>query len=228
MSGTLYNKEYIERAWGLEITHYFDLTNKVAIGQMDVKIIEEVTSRFEERNAEMYQKYAKKIEEIATNNDNGVYLVVYPNFRMMNEIADRLRHLPSDQVKQLRETQVRDTGEVLDLALASEKLILHAVAKGRFTEGVELTHNNKSLIKHVIVAGVPFPNIRDDYVQDRIRASGYGEREWLEEHARITTLQAIGRAIRFPDDSVTVWLLDKRFKYYAIRWGIKPRLRITY
>jgi Rad3-related DNA helicase len=228
MSGTLYNKEYIERVWGLEITHYFDFTKKVVIGRMDVKIIEEVTSRFEERNAEMYQKYAKKIEEIVTNNDNGVYLVVYPNFRMMNEIADRLRHLPNDQVKQLRETQVRDTGEILNLALTSEKLILHAVAKGRFTEGIELTHNNKSLIKHVIVAGVPFPNIRDDYVQDRIRASGYGEREWLEEHARITTLQAIGRAIRFPDDSVTVWLLDKRFKYYAIRWGIKPRLRITY
>ena len=228
MSGTLYNKEYIERVWGLEITHYFDFTKKVTIGRMDVKIIEEVTSRFEERNAEMYQKYAKKIEEIVMNNDNGVYLVVYPNFRMMNEIADRLRHLPNDQVKQLRETKVRDTGEILDLALASEKLILHAVAKGRFTEGVELTHNNKSLIKHVIVAGVPFPNIRDDYVQDRIKASGYGEREWLEEHARITTLQAIGRAIRFPDDSVTVWLLDKRFKYYAIRWGIKPRLRITY
>jgi len=228
MSGTLYNKEYIERAWGLEITHYFDFSKKVAIGQMDVKIIEDVTSRFEERNAEMYQKYAEKIKEIVTNNDNDVYLVVYPNFRMMNEIADRLWHLPNDRIKQLRETQVKDTGEILDLALASEKLILHAVAKGRFTEGIELTHNNKSLIKHVIVAGVPFPNIRDDYVQDRIRASGYGEREWLEEHARITTLQAIGRAIRFPDDSVTVWLLDKRFKYYAIKWGIKPRLRITY
>jgi Rad3-related DNA helicase len=228
MSGTLYNKEYIERAWGLEITHYFDFSKKVAIGQMNVKIIEDVTSRFKERNAEMYQKYAEKIEEIVTNNGNSVYLVVYPNFRMMNEIADRLWHLPNDRVKQLREIQVRDTGEILDLALTSEKLILHAVAKGRFTEGVELTHNNKSLIKHVIVAGVPFPNIKDDYVQDRIRASGYGKQKWLEEHARITTLQAIGRAIRFPDDSVTVWLLDERFERYAKKWEIKTRFRITY
>jgi DNA excision repair protein ERCC-2 len=241
MSGTLYNREYIKRVWGLEITHYIDAINDdgyedAKIGQMDVRIIDKVmnkhiTTKHEERNDEMNQRIAMKIGEIiTTSNDNGAYLVVYPNYRLMREIADYMQHLSNDQIMQFREDRVRDMGELVDLAL-KKKLVLHAVAKGRFTEGVELTHNNKSLIKHIIVVGVPFPNIKDEYVQDRIRASGYGEWEWLEEHARITTLQAIGRGIRYPDDSVTVWLLDKRYVQYpkyAFRWGIKPRLRITY
>ncbi len=253
MSGTLFNKKYIEDVWGLKITQYFDaakgyqktgneikkLREKAEIGQMIVKIVSEVkkgeylTSKFEERKDEkkfyeMSQRYARAIGEIIASNDDGAFLVVYPNYNMMNVIADYVQHLTNGQATQIREGKDVDMKKLLDLALQSKKLVLHAVAKGRFTEGVELTHNNKSLIKHIIVAGVPFPNTRDDYVQDRIRASGYGTFDWLEEHARITTLQAIGRGIRYPDDSVTVWLLDKRFEYYANRWGIKPRLRITY
>jgi len=246
MSGTLYNRMYIERVWGLEITHYIDATadeekyKDAKIGQMDVRIIdkvmgEDITTKFEKRNDEMNQRIAMKIEEIiTTSNDIGAYLVVYPNFRMMREIADYVQHLSNDQIVQFREDRVRDMGELLDSAL-KKKLVLHAVAKGRFSEGVELTHNNKSLIKHIIVVGVPFPNIKDDYVQDRIRASGYKEFDWLEEHARITVLQAIGRGIRYPDDSVTVWLLDCRYSKcqdsnahdynYAKKWGIKSRRR---
>jgi Rad3-related DNA helicases len=206
---------------------------------MVVKIVSEVkkgeylTSKFEERKDEkkfyeMSQRYAKKIGEIIASNGVGVFLVVYPNYNMMNVIAGYVQHLVNGQVTQIREGKDVDMKKLLDLALQNEKLVLHAVAKGRFAEGVELTHNNRSLIKHIIVVGVPFPNIRDDYVQDRIRASGYGEREWLEEHARITTLQAIGRGIRYPDDSVTVWLLDYRYDHgpkYAKKWEIKSRRR---
>jgi DNA excision repair protein ERCC-2 len=254
MSGTLFNKKYIEDVWGLKITQYFDLAKgyqiignevkklreKAEIGQMVVKIVSEVkkgeylTSKFEERKDEkkfyeMSQRYAKKIGEIIASNSDGVFLVVYPNYNMMNTIADYIQRLINGQVTQIREGKDVDMKKLLDLALQNKKLVLHAVAKGRFTEGVELTHNNKSLIKHIIVVGVPIPNISDDYVQDRIKASGYGEREWLEEHARITTLQAIGRGIRYPDDSVTVWLLDYRYDHgpnkYAKKWGIKSRRR---
>jgi Rad3-related DNA helicase len=227
MSGTLFNREYIENVWGLKITQYFDLSKDkdATVGQLDVKIVNGVTSKFEERNDMMYQKYAKKIWEIVMSNGDGVYLVVYPNYRMMRIISDNLQPLLNGQVMQSNEEQVRDMKTLLDLARANRKLIFHAVAKGRFTEGIELTDSNKSLIKHVIVAGVPLPNIGDDYIQDRISASNYDETEWLSEHGRITTLQAIGRGIRYPDDSVTVWLLDYRYDQYAKKWGIKSRRR---
>jgi Rad3-related DNA helicase len=219
MSGTMPSKEYIERVWGLNVTKYFDLSNEVRIGHRDVKIITSVTSEFKKRGEEMYRKYAREIENIVMNNGDGVYLVVYPNYNMMISIANYLMHLP---VKQVREGEVKHLPKLLELALANKKLIIHAVSGGRFTEGIELVKDGQSLIKHIIIAGVLYPNISDDYVRDRIRASGLKEYAWLKTQAEIATKQAIGRAIRYQNDSVTVWLLDYRYSYLAKSWGLTP------
>jgi DNA excision repair protein ERCC-2 len=217
MSGTMPSKEYIEKVWGLRITRYFDLSNEVRIGHRDVKVITSVTSEYKKRSEEMFMKYAREIENIVMNNSDGVYLVVYPNYNMMISIANYLTHMP---VKQVREGEVKHLPKLLELALTNNKLVIHAVSGGRFTEGIELTKDGHSLIKHVIIAGVLYPNISDDYVKDRIRSSGMKEYPWLKEQAEIATLQAVGRAIRYLDDYVTVWLLDYRYSYLAKSWGL--------
>jgi Rad3-related DNA helicase len=219
MSGTMPSREYIEKVWGLKVTKYFDLSNEVKIGHREVKIITSVTSEFKKRGEEMYRKYAREIENIVMNNGDGVYLVVYPNYNMMISIANYLTHMP---VKQVREGEVKHLPKLLELALTNKKLVVHAVSGGRFTEGIELTKDGHSLIKHVIIAGVLYPNISDDYVKDRIRSSGMRDYAWLKEHAEIAVKQAIGRANRYPDDSVTVWLLDYRYSYLAKSWGLVP------
>jgi Rad3-related DNA helicase len=217
MSGTMPSREYIEKVWGLRITRYFDLSNEVRIGHRDVKIITSVTSEFKKRGEEMFMKYAREIENIVMNNGDGVYLVVYPNYNMMISIANYLTHM---LVKQVREGEVKHLPKLLELALTNKKLVVHAVSGGRFTEGIELTKDGKSLINHVIIAGVLYPNISDDYVKDRIRSSGMKEYPWLKEQAKIATLQAVGRAIRYLNDYVTVWLLDYRYSYLAKSWGL--------
>jgi Rad3-related DNA helicase len=217
MSGTMPPREYIEKVWGLKVTKYFDLSNEVRIGHRNVEVITSVTSEFKKRGEEMYRKYADEISRVIMNGNDGVYLVVYPNYNMMISIANYLTHLP---VKQVREGEVKHLPKLLELALTNRKLVVHAVSGGRFTEGIELVKDGKSLIKHVIIAGVLYPNISDDYVRDRIRASGMRDYAWLKEHAEIATKQAIGRAIRYPDDSVTVWLLDYRYSYLAKSWGL--------
>jgi DNA excision repair protein ERCC-2 len=216
MSGTMPSHEYIEKVWGLRITRYFDLSNEVRIGHRDIEIITSVTSEFKKRGEEMYRKYAREIENIVNNGD-GVYLVVYPNYNMMISITNYLTHMPA---KQVREGEVKHLPKLLELALTNKKLVVHAVSGGRFTEGIELTKDGKSLINHVIIAGVLYPNISDDYVKDRIRSSGMKEYPWLKEQAKIATLQAVGRAIRYLDDYVTVWLLDYRYSYLAKSWGL--------
>jgi Rad3-related DNA helicase len=217
MSGTMPSREYIEKVWGLKITRYFDVTNEVRIGHRDVRVITSVTSEFRKRGEEMYGKYAVEIRNIVMNNGDGVYLVVYPNYNMMRAVTKYLTDLP---FKQVREGEVKHLPDLLDLALSNKKLIIHAVNGGRFTEGIELVKDGQSLIKHIIVAGVPFPNVGDDYVKDRIMASGLGEWLWLKTQAEIATLQVIGRGTRYPNDHVTVWLLDRRFTYLVRDWGL--------
>jgi len=217
MSGTMPPREYIEKVWGLKVTKYFDLSREVRIGHRDVEIITSVTSEFKKRGEEMYRKYADEISKVIMNGDDGVYLVVYPNYNMMISIANYLMHLP---VKQVREGEVKHLPKLLELALANRKLIIHAVSGGRFTEGIELVKDGKSLIKYIIIAGVLFPNIGDDYVKDRIKASGLKDYTWMKIQAEMQVKQAIGRGIRGPEDFIKAILMDYRYSYLVKSWGL--------
>jgi DNA excision repair protein ERCC-2 len=165
----------------------------------------------------MYRKYADEISKVIMNGNDGVYLVVYPNYNMMISIANYLTHLP---VKQVREGEVKHLPKLLELALANKKLVIHAVSGGRFTEGIELVKDGKSLIKYIIIAGVLYPNIGDDYVRDRIRASGLKDYTWMKIQAEMQVKQAIGRGIRGPEDSIDIKLMDYRYSYLAKSWGL--------
>jgi Rad3-related DNA helicase len=229
MSGTLPDEQYIEKVWGLGVSWYVDASEKVHIGRRKVVISvrEGLTSSFSERNDEMFRKYADKIRWIVLNNNEpGVYLVVYPSYKIMKNVTWYLADLP---VPQRREGEVRHlpdlVEEALGLYVSGGKLVVHAVSGGRFTEGVEFVRrlgNGKveSLVKHVILAGVPFPNASDDFVRDRVLASGLGEWEWFNVHGWLNTVQAIGRAFRSEGDEATIWLLDYRFDHLAGNWGI--------
>jgi len=217
MSGTMPPREYIENVWGLKVTKYFDLSNEVRIGHRDVEVITSVTSEFKKRGEEMYRKYADEIRKVIMNGDDGAYLVVYPNYNMMISIANYLMNLP---VKQVREGEIKHLPKLLELALANRKLIIHAVSGGRFTEGVELVKDGRSLIRYIIIAGVLYPNISDDYVRDRIKASGLKDYTWMKIQAEMQVKQAIGRGIRGPEDYIKVILMDYRFSYLVKSWGL--------
>lgn len=217
MSGTMPPREYIEKVWGLKVTKYFDLSGEVRIGHRNVEVITSVTSEFKKRGEEMYRKYADEISKIIMNGNDGVYLVVYPNYNMMISIANYLTHLP---VKQVREGEVKHLPKLLELALTNRKLVVHAVSGGRFTEGIELVKDGKSLIKYIIIAGVLYPNVSDDYVRDRIRASGLKDYTWMKIQAEMQVKQAIGRGIRGPEDSIDIKLMDYRYSYLAKSWGL--------
>jgi Rad3-related DNA helicase len=229
MSGTLPGKQYIEKVWGLNVSWYVNASSRVRIGRRRVviSVSEGLTSSFSKRNEEMFRKYADKIRWIVLNHSEpGVYLVVYPSYKMMKSVTWYLADLP---VPQRREGEVKHLPDLVRDALGlytrGGKLVVHAVSGGRFTEGVEFVRqlgNGKveSLVKHVILAGVPFPNVKDDFVQDRVLASGLNRKKWFRVHGWMNTVQAIGRAFRSEDDEATIWLLDYRFGRLAGNWGI--------
>ena len=218
MSGTLQEKDYIEKNWGLAVDYYFDMSREVKLGKRYVKFVTSVTSRYERRDEEMFARYALEISDIVAKNEGKVFLVVYPSYDMLKNIVPKLNGIDAVHIK---ETEVRSLAKVKEMVDSTDKkVVVHAVAGGRFTEGIEIVKDGISLINHVIMAGMPIPNIRDDYITDRINASGMNPIEWLLEHARIATLQAIGRAIRSYIDEVIVWLLDSRYPGYAIKWGL--------
>jgi DNA excision repair protein ERCC-2 len=108
-------------------------------------------------------------------------------------------------------------------------MIVVAVSHGKLLEGVELVKDGRSLIDVVIVAGIPYPVPDDVYKirRDRIllrlgilkdsKEAKEFERTYLRHQPALTTVkQAIGRAIRNPEDMAEIFLVDHRFN--EIEW----------
>jgi DNA excision repair protein ERCC-2 len=222
MSGTLPSKKYIEHVYGFKVDATVE--RRPRLGVYKIRIDASLTSLFNMRSREMYERYGKRISEIANNAKPGVVLVVYPSYKFMNSV---LSHLNINNVVVFNEGDTKELSTIVDSAIKAvkngHKVVVNAVAGGRFTEGIEVKDGDKSLIKNIIIAGVPFPNKEDAVFKDMAKASGLGESALMNEIGRIRTLQAIGRGIRGLNDTVTVWLLDKRFagpRGLAVRWGL--------
>jgi len=223
MSGTLPPASYIRDVlcikkqtlvYDVEMFHGIIYSQK----QYYTIVLVDVSSKYTSRTSEMFDRYAKYLET-TYKLVKGVVLAVYPSYEFMHNVVSRL---PQDynMIVEGKETTI---SEVREIAFSSERLLINAVAGGKLSEGVELINDKgESLIKVVFVAGVPYPQ-PDDLLLDFM--------EWLESRvgkdntnyyvytvtAAIRVKQALGRAIRGPNDRALYVLGDRRFFYQRLR-----------
>jgi len=225
MSGTLPSPEYIEHVYGFKVDRV--VVKNPRLGAIKVKIDGSLTSKYEARGREMYEKYGKRISRIVKKAKPSVILVVYPSYGFMRNV---LPYLNVEDAEVFNEDETRELNTIINSAVKAvkerRKVVVNAVAGGRFTEGIEVKDGERSLIKYIIIAGVPYPNPNDAVFQDMAKASSLEPGALMREIGRIRTLQAIGRGVRGLKDTVTVWLLDERFdgpRGLAVKWGlVKP------
>jgi DNA excision repair protein ERCC-2 len=108
------------------------------------------------------------------------------------------------------------SGEVVDVVKRYEKLMVLCVAWGKLVEGIEFKLNNESVIKLIVLAGlpVPEPNTLNRYLLSSIKARAKDpEAAWRTVYlvpAAVKVAQAIGRGLRSERDKVAVAVLDER------------------
>jgi DNA excision repair protein ERCC-2 len=217
MSGTLQSKEFLRNVLGItRQIEYIDTEKemkKKLSGTIDCILALDVTSAYSLRTKEMWKKYASYILKIFYQ-AKGYVLAVFPSYSLMNEVM-KLVNLPK-----LVED---DKTSLEDVYKLKEKSIIAAVARGKLSEGIELTKDGKSLISDVVLVGIPYPAV-DDYLklqaEEISKITGQDVKDLLiNTTALIAVKQAIGRAIRSVNDRANVWLLDKR--YDSIMWKTK-------
>ncbi len=224
MSGTLPPKDILEEIVGKEVT-YLDAERDYGVDfvrrNRAVIAYTAVTSRYAERSERTYEEYARLVDAVADAVKEGIVLAVYPSYEFMERVA----MLTSAVLPNLVEGRESTIGEVMDALTRAGKAVLHAVAGGKLTEGVELVdERGRSLIKAVVVCGVPYPQ-PDDYVRDlRVELTkSIGEKAAKEltmtVPAAIRAAQAIGRAVRSPLDRAIAVLGDRRFMNPRL-WGL--------
>jgi len=235
LSGTISRSE-IEDLFGREVRFY---NVSVKFGRLTVRFAISrdpnlLTTRYDVgRNEDMYKKYAVAISRVLHGAVGPLRLVVYPSYQVMNSVQKHYVS-PGDAEERWERAGEKFKTEIEEKI--KEKLTnLHAVAYGSFVEGIEFKlDDGRSAIGTVVVAGIPVPNIFNDYYVDVAKHFGYLDRrcaeelhrapdfaaapeecrakmiEWGYMLAETALRQIIGRAIRGPRDSATLYLLDTR------------------
>ena len=217
MSGTLQDKEYLARVWGIphKKLKYLDYSD-VRLGQYEVYVVPNLTSLYVARRR-FLDAYAHAIEQIYELAEKNV-LAVFTSYSMMKSVYSRLS-------KSLREVTYVETPEtklgqveefVKKLNRENTRALIFAVADGRLVEGIELTdEDSSSLISDVVIAGYPAPP-PTGYVKLLLtrlsKLSGLSKDYIVKQWVFIKVKQALGRAIRSPRDRARFWLLDVRFR----------------
>ena len=172
----------------------------------------DVSTRYTRRNEEEYQKIAGYIESF-TGSRKGNYLVYFPSYAVMEEVAARMKGADRELMLQGRNMTEREKEDfLLGFTEDPQKTrIGFCVMGGLFSEGIDL--KNDRLIG-VVVVGTGLPMVCDerelfrDYF-DRKNSSGF-EYAYLYNGMN-KVMQAAGRVIRTMEDTGAILLLDERF-----------------
>ncbi|MCX8180575.1 MAG: ATP-dependent DNA helicase [Thermofilaceae archaeon] len=212
MSGTLPPRDYLVSMVGLEDERVNEVRFQMAwASNVYATVLSGISSRYLERSSAMYRSMGRIIDELYQNLKYGVALVVVPSYNM----AKTLRaYLCSEPIFVEKETT--KLNDVLAAVKGNEKLLIICAAWGKLVEGVELKLNNSSLVKLVVIAGLPVPQpsiINKKLAEMAKYRLGDSETAWrlvFMVPAAVKVAQAIGRGIRSELDKVAVAILDER------------------
>jgi DNA excision repair protein ERCC-2 len=199
MSATV-SAEFLEAILGEEVTllragwPYGD--------NLRAKLVTGLTTKYEARDEQMAEDIRWAIKIVADSGRKS--LVFMPSFDFV-ELANE------EVLKEGKGMPQEDVDRLISEFNSSEKPLV-AVYNGRLSEGIDLSANV------VLLIGIPFspPTTRTAKLLRRLT-----EIVGSEDRARLygvilpglwSALQAAGRAIRGPEDSATVYLLDSRYR----------------
>jgi DNA excision repair protein ERCC-2 len=201
MSATV-SAEFLERLLGEDVTllragwPYGD--------NLRAKLVTGLTTKYEARDRQMVEDI-RWILGLAKKS-NGKTLVFLPSFDILETATNGI-----DLLREIRGMSQEEVDRLVSEFNSSEKP-LTAVYSGRLSEGIDLSANT------VLLIGIPFspPTTRTAKLLRRLT-----EILGSEDKARLygvilpglwSALQAAGRAIRGPEDSATVYLIDNRYR----------------
>jgi DNA excision repair protein ERCC-2 len=167
-------------------------------------VVTGLTTKYEKRDEKMAEDIRWVLGLAARRGDRA--LVFLPSFEILYEAVKEVDVLYEDRGLS------QEAVDRLVLEFSSETKPLVAVYNGRLSEGVDLSAGL------VLLVGVPFspPTVKtvkllqrlSEILRDENKAKLYG----IVLPGLWSALQAAGRAIRGPEDSATVYLMDNRYR----------------
>jgi DNA excision repair protein ERCC-2 len=219
MSGTLKPLEEYRESIGLpkdarlaEIPSPFPPENRLVL------FVDDVTTKYDdiERDDSMIERIAGHISEIVSRVHRST-IVFYPSYSLMEKISSRIG--PASKGRNVYfEKRAMDQGDfmkvVSDFKLSKGDSLLHAIAGGRVSEGIDFPGEEMEL---AVLAGIPYPKptakqrALEHFCELRF---GKGWDHAVKAPTGRKLQQAIGRLIRSKTDRGVAVILDKRAAHF--------------
>ena len=211
MSGTLWNMDYYvdvlglnrNRCQSLELPSPFPPENRLIL------VDEAVTTKFKKRNEIQWKRIAAHLSQIIQK-VGGRVAVYFPSYEIMWEIA-QIAKLEQPLLVEEKKTKIAD---VLNFLQKNGNCVVFGVARGKISEGVDMTMEGKSLLSAVIIVGLPFPKKTElqaalyKYFKEKFGAKAI---EYANNMPCLNALaQSAGRLLRSPEDRGIIVIMDRR------------------
>jgi DNA excision repair protein ERCC-2 len=210
MSGTLWEFQYYIDVLGIRRTYEaLSLPSPFPRENRLILVDKTVTTKYEKRGFEEYCKIAEHLKEIIKKIPGRV-AVYFPSY----EVAENIVKIMSIDIPILKEEKNTDIVKVLEFLKSKSRCVIAGVARGKISEGVDMTEEGRSLLTGVIVVGLPYPKKTE--LHEALRAFykikfGENASKYSDEVPCINALaQSIGRLIRSQEDKGIIVLMDKR------------------
>ncbi|MGQ9479218.1 MAG: ATP-dependent DNA helicase [Thermoproteota archaeon] len=210
MSGTLWNFEYYVDVLGLDGSRVVSMALPSPFKRENRLILVDkgVTTKYELRE-DMVGRIAERLSRILQSL-NGRAAVYFPSYELMNKVSARLE-ISIPVVKEDLHTKIKD---ILRFLRKNHSCVAMGVARGKISEGVDLTGEGSSLLSAVIIVGLPYPK-RNEMHEKLLK---YYEKEFGEkafQYASVTPCvvaiaQMAGRLIRSQRDRGVIIIMDSR------------------
>jgi len=234
MSGTLWHTDYYidvlgierKRCESMELPSPFPPENRLIL------VDRAVTTKFEKRGERQWKRIAEHLMHMIKQID-GRIAVYFPSYEVMHKVMETAK-FDSPLVAEERGTRILD---MLRFLKNHEKCVVFGVARGKISEGVDMTTEGRSMLSAVIIVGLPYPKRTElqaalyEYFREK-----FGDKaiEYANEIPCLNALaQSAGRLLRNPEDRGIIVIMDGRavgkFKWKLPReWRdeMKPHLRI--
>jgi len=211
MSGTLWHTGYYidvlgierKRCESMELPSPFPPENRLIV------VDKSVTTKFEKRGEKQWKRIAEHLTQIIKQ-INGRVAVYFPSYEVMHEVVKAAK-LDLPVVIEQKSTRILD---VLQFLKNHAQCAVFGVARGKISEGVDMSSEGRSMLSSVIIVGLPYPKRTElqaalhEYFREK-----FGDKA-IEYANGIPCLNAMaqsaGRLLRSPEDKGIIVIMDGR------------------
>ncbi|MDF1541029.1 MAG: helicase C-terminal domain-containing protein, partial [Candidatus Thorarchaeota archaeon] len=222
MSGTFRPTKLYASLMGVKGALTEDLGSPYPKASRLVLLDRDISTKYTERGPELWRTIANRIEAaLVTMPAEKTALIAFPSYAIMEQVLSyNIDCGFRERIVESREARIEDLQE----GVHTGPKAVFLVYGGKFSEGVDLVSNGRSLIDMIIGVGIPFspPTSYQDALQSWYERR-FGEGAGYYYSAVIPSIrkviQLVGRLRRSPEDWGVVVLLDQRFERQITLFG---------